>query len=409
MDKKKLESKKSMIILLIGSVVVVALGVFLFLGSASDVEVDSAVKADIYRTIEDTGKVRSERSLNLPALGNGRVLSINVESGDVVKAGDVLVSIDDSALRYQLESLEYQIKSLESNILYLADPYSDLSLENYRSSVKIAKENFEKAKSDYENAKTLFELGAISESELDSLELLSTVGEMTYIMAYNDSSAASKGGDDDIVQQYNFQLKSLIAQLESLNEQIDESRIKAPFDGTVSEIFVEEGEYVMSMSPVVNIYENQYYIEASLLEDSFMQIEMDAPVEINFGTGLIEGVVRKIYPEIKTVYSDLGVAQQKGIVEIDTVQDFEIMGREVELKFMLSRRQNVLTVDKDALLRFGRDDYLFIVQDKRAVLAEVSVGAKGNERCEILDGLQENDIVIINPSDELKDGDKVSY
>jgi HlyD family secretion protein len=409
MDKSNLKSKKNMFIALLAVVVIGGLGVLIFLQSSEDVEIDAAIKADIYRSIEDTGKVRSERSLDLKAAGTGKILSILVEVGDEVKTGDVLVSIDDKALSYQLESLENQIKSLESNISYLAEPYSDLSLANYRGSAKIAKENYDKAESDYENAKALFELGAISKSELDSLELLSTVGEMNYIMALNESSVASKGGDDDILQQYNFQLKSLIPQLESLEEQIREYQIKAPFDGRVSEIFVEEGESVMQMSSVVQICENRYYVESSLLEESLVLMEMDAPVEISFDTVVVEGVVRKIHPTIKTVFSDLGVAQQKGVVEIEVEHDFSLMGREVELRFMLGRRQGVLTVAKDAMVRFGRDDYVYVAQDNRAKFTKVSVGAKGNERYEILDGLQENDIVIINPGDELEDGDRISY
>ena len=409
MDKTKLKFDKRILIVLLAIVVIGGIGAYVFLNSSEDVEIDTVTKTDIYRSLEDTGVVRSERSRDLQATGTGEVLSILVEIGDEVKAGDVLVSIDDTAYKYQLESLEYQIKSLESNIAYLAEPYSDLSLENYKGSVRIANENYQKAKSDYENAKKLFELGAISKSELDSLKVLSTVGYMNYIMALNESSAASMGGDSDVVQQYNFQLKALIPQLESLEDQISKSQIKAPFDGIVSEVYVQEGEYVMPMSQVVQVYENKYYVESSLLEESMILMEMDAPVEINFDNVITEGYVRKIHPTIKTVYSDLGVAQQKGIVEIAIEDEFDLMGREVNLVFMLGRRQEVITVDMNAMVRLGNEDYVFVAQDNLAQLLKVKVGAKGNNRYEILEGLNENDLVIINPSDDLEDGDKISY
>ncbi len=409
MDKTKLKFDKRILIVLLAIVVIGGIGAYVFLNSSEDVEIDTVTKADIYRSIEDTGIVRSERSRDLQATGNGEVLSILVEIGDEVKTGDVLVSIDDTAYEYQLESLEYQIKSLESNIAYLAEPYSELSLENYKGSVRIANENYQKAKSDYENAKKLFELGAISKSDLDSLKVLSSVGYMNYIMALNESSAASMGGDSDIVQQYNFQLKALIPQLESLEDQISKSQIKAPFDGIVSEVYVQEGEYVMPMSQVIQIYENKYYVESNLLEESMILMEMDAPVEISFDNIITEGSVRKIHPTIKTVYSDLGVAQQRGIVEIDLENEFSLMGREVNLMFMLGRRQGVITVDMNAVVRLDNEDYVFVAKDKTAQLTKVTVGAKGNNRYEILEGLKENDLVIINPSDDLDEGDKISY
>ena len=69
----------------------------------------------------------------------------------------------------------------------------------------------------------------------------------------------------------------------------------------------------------------------------------------------------------------------------------------------------MLTVDNDALIRRGRIDYVFVADNNIAKLREVSVGAKGNKRCEILEGLEENDIVIVSPPDEMEDGDKISY
>ena len=410
MAKMNIDPKKrNLILALLALAAVGALVVWLLLGSSADVESDTAKKADIYRSIEDTGKVRSERSLDLPAAGNGKVLSILVEVGDMVKEGDLLVSMDDKALGYQLKSLDYQIKALESNISHLAKPYSNLSLANYRASAKIAEENYLKAKSDYENALTLYEAGAISKSELDSLELLSSVGEMNYIMASNESSAASMGGDDDVLMQYDYQLKSLMTQLESMNDEIREYQIRAPFDGTVGDIFVEKGESVTAMSPVVQVFEDKYYVESSLLEESFVQMEMDAPVEIFFDNEVAEGYVRKIHPTIKTVVSDLGVFQQKGIVEIAVDRDFSLIDREVELVFKLGMREGVLTVDKDALIKRGRTDCVFTIENGRARLKEVSVGSKGNTRSEILQGLEENDIVVVNPGEDIEDGDKISY
>ncbi len=410
MAKMNIDPKKrNLILALLALAAVGALIVWLLVDWSADVEVDTAKKADIYRTIDDTGKVRSERNLDLAAAGNAKVLSILVEVGDKVKEGDLMISMDDKALGYQLKSLNYEIRALESNISHLAKPYNNLSLENYRASAKIAEENYNKAKSDYENALTLYEAGAISKSELDSLELLSSVGEMNYIMASNESSAASKGGDRDVLMQYDYQLKSMTTRLESLKDQISEYQIRAPFDGTVGDIFVEKGQSITAMSPVVQVFEDRYYVEASLLEESFVQMEMDAPVEIFFDNEAAEGYVRKIHPTIKTVVSDLGVFQQKGIVEIALDHDFSIIDREVQLVFKLGMREGVLTVDSNAVVKQGRKDYVFTVDRKRVNKKEVSVGARGNARSEILEGLEEGDIVVANPGDDIEDGDKVSY
>jgi len=410
MDKIKLEPKKRLLLLLLAIVVIGGIGAIVFLTASTKVTLDAAVKGDIHRAIVGTGKVESERRLLLKAPGSSEVLSIFVEVGDEVLAGDSLVSMDDSTLDYQLRSLEYQIKSLESNIAYLAAPYNELTLENYEGSVKIARENSLKSQDDYDKGKTLFEMGAISQSELDSLELQSTVAQMNYIMALNESDTASRGGDTDVVQQYRFQLESLVAQLESLEVQIQKYEIKAPFDGIVSDLFVEEGELVAALSPVVQVHENDYYVASRLFEEDLVLMEMKAPVAITYDTTVVEGEIRRIHPMIQTVISDLGVAQQKGLVEIEVDEKFHLLGREVALTFMLNRRQEVLTVAKEAVFRQDQKDYVFIVLENKARLTEVLVGARGDRRYEILEGLEENDqVIILSTEDVIEDGDRISY
>ena len=88
-----MDKKKGIAMVLLTTVVIVVIGIFLYLQTAEKVEVDTVIKTDIYRTVEDTGKVKSERTIDLKAVGNGKILSIEVEPGDNVKVGDLLVLI----------------------------------------------------------------------------------------------------------------------------------------------------------------------------------------------------------------------------------------------------------------------------------------------------------------------------
>jgi multidrug efflux pump subunit AcrA (membrane-fusion protein) len=77
---------------------------------------------------------------------------------------------------------------------------------------------------------------------------------------------------------------------------------------------------------------------------------------------------------------------------------------------MLNRRQEVLTVAKEAVFRQDQKDYVFIVLENKARLTEVLVGARGDRRYEILEGLEENDqVIILSTEDVIEDGDRISY
>ncbi len=408
MRKINFKSKKSiafMVILILSSI---GIGAYYFMQSEI-VEIDTVIVEGIHETIKDSGVVMSENMLNLLSLGSGKVLMVEVEIGDVVKKDDVLITIDDKNLKLQLEALSYDVKSLESNISYLTKPYDNLALENYKDSARISKENLEKSRKDYENGLILFGSGAISKSELDSLELLFNISEMSYTMALNESNLASKGSDDNLVQQYSYQLKSLETQVEMLAQQIEDYVIKAPFDGIISEIYVSENEYIMFASPVIQIYKDEYYIVSNLLEDDLIFINKDTPVVIKFGGEEIKGSIRKIHPTIKSIISDLGVSQLKGVVEIDIDYEFSLLGKEVDIEFIIAENESTLTIDKNAIVKYNGDNYVFLADNNKAVLQLVALGIKGNKRYEILEGLDEGDTVIINPSEFIEDGVKISY
>ncbi|MEA3423935.1 MAG: HlyD family efflux transporter periplasmic adaptor subunit [Bacillota bacterium] len=406
--KINMKSKKTIIIMSILILSSIGMGAYYFMQSEI-VEIDTAIVEEIHETIKDSGVVMSENMLNLLSLGSGRVLMIEVEIGDVVKKDDVLATIDDKDLKLQLEALSYDVQSLESNISYLTKPYDNLTLENYKDSARISKENLENSRKDYENGLILFESGAISKSELESLELLFNINEMNYTMALNESNLASKGSDDNLLQQYSYQLKSLEIQLEMLTRQIEEYVIKAPFDGIISDVFISEDEYVMFATPAIQIYKDEYYIVSNLLEDDLTLINKDTPVVIKFGGEEAKGSIRKIHPTIKSIISDLGVSQLKGVVEIDTDHEISLLGKEVDVEFIIKENDSTLTIDKDAVVKYNGDDYVFLAGTNKAVLQLVTLGIKGVKRYEVLEGLDEGDIIIINPSEHIEDGVKISY
>ncbi|MBN2260374.1 MAG: biotin/lipoyl-binding protein [Clostridiales bacterium] len=407
--KIKFKSKFFWIIIVVALSSSIGFWVYYQMMQTEKVDVDLVKMEAVYASVKDTGTVKSEEKVDLISIGSGKVLEVKVAIGDEAEEGDILVEIDDKALRYQLESLSYEIKALESNISYLIKPYNKSTIENYKDSAKIAKENFDRSKKDYDNAVILFESGAISQSEMDSLELSYKISEMNYSMALNETNAIASGSSQDLIEQYRYQLKSLETKLEMLKDEIDEYVIKAPFDGIISEIYVNESVFVMTGAPTVQIYKKKYFIESNLLEEDLILLNDMTPVILSFDGKEVDGSIRKIHPALKEIISNLGVSQLKGVVEIDVDYAFGLIGREVDIEFIVDHNENSLTISKDTILKYNGDEFVYLVQNGKTVLKAVQIGIKGNQRYEILDGLSEGDIVILNPTDSIEEGMKVSY
>ena len=73
-----------------------------------------AVRTSLYARVDLVGTAESDRSVNLSARLNAYVQEVRATAGDRVKAGDLLVALDDREIREQLTAAEAQLKQAES-------------------------------------------------------------------------------------------------------------------------------------------------------------------------------------------------------------------------------------------------------------------------------------------------------
>jgi HlyD family secretion protein len=393
----------------LGILAVIVLGIATggyYLIKAELVTGNEVVIGPVEEVIKDIGTLRSQAMVDLTAYGDGEVLSIEVEVGQTVDEGAVLVTLDDRLLQYQLESLSNEVKAVEANMNYLSSDYGDLTVASASDSARIASENYEKSKKDYENAQMLFESGAISQSELDSLELIYNVNRMSYTIAVNAADTTS-GTQDTTLSQVGYQLKSLQAQLDRVQHEIERYTIHAPFDGVVSAIYVDVKDYAQIGTPVIQIYEQDYYVQVNLLEDDLVVIKPETPVRLVFGDESIGSEIIRIYPTIMKTISDLGVSQLKGTIDVEATATSTLVGQEIDVEFIVKAKEDALLLEKDALFRFDGNYHVYKIVDGRAVLTPISIGIKGKDYYEVLEGLEVGDVVILDPAETIEDGLKV--
>jgi HlyD family secretion protein len=70
--------------------------------------------------------------------------------------------------------------------------------------------------------------------------------------------------------------------------------------------------------------------------------------------------------------------------------------------------RDVLTIPSTALFRTGEDWAVFVVRDGRAQLQRVTIGRSDDMRSMIEQGLNAGDEIVIQPSDALRDGNRVA-
>lgn len=194
----------------------------------------------------------------------GRVVQLLVKEGDTVKEGQVLAYIDKRDLVAQREQLVANIQSLQEqeeqasaqSSLNGGTVYS--SLDMAQAGLKQAKTELDLAKSDYDRFSNLVESGAISQQMFDEYKTKYEAAQATYMQASSAVDKANAGllqtgvdkANENVVDKKIDQAK---AALQQLDVQLDETTIRAPFDGVITEKYIEEGSMISLGTPLVAV------------------------------------------------------------------------------------------------------------------------------------------------------------
>jgi membrane fusion protein (multidrug efflux system) len=174
----------------------------------------------------------------------GRIVQLAVDEGDSVKAGQVIVRLDDSDLRAQ-------------------DGQAKAALAYARETVALAKVNLDKAQDDYQRAKIQFNGNIIPKEQYDHAQKSMEAAQAQYSIALAQVGTAQ-------------------AQLGVVQTQLLNTTIAAPFDGVVSKRWVMAGDVVQPGQPIFSIYDLQHlWVTANFEETKLASIRLNDPVEIS--------------------------------------------------------------------------------------------------------------------------------
>ena len=154
------------------------------------------------------------------------------------------------------------------------------------------------------------------------------------------------------------------------------------------------------------------YIEADILTGDIVKFEEGSQVVISsddLGLTDIKGQVTKIHPRAFSKISDLGIEQKRIKVEIQINEIVENIkpGYELDLKIITDKSEDTLLAPENAVFDMEGKDYVFTIIDSKAILTQVKTGIESQRQIEILDGIEEGQIIILSPDNEIEDGIKV--
>ncbi|KDM89872.1 efflux RND transporter periplasmic adaptor subunit [Photobacterium galatheae] len=369
---------------------------FAFWPRAIDVEIVIVTEGPMTKTVDDDAITRVKDVYTLTAPVSGRLLRIEKDAGDEVSAGMVL-----AVMRPVVPPLLDARTQLERESAMQA---AEESRDAARAQVKSALARLEYARIDFRRAGQLAQKDAVSLDRQDQARQFLRAAQAG--LAEAESVLLQREAE---FQQAKAALVQPAAVAAAASHHV---QIIAPVSGKILRMFQESEAVVTAGTPLLETGDPENLeIAADLLSRDAVRITPGDRVEIENwgGSGVLNGVVRRIEPAGTTKVSSLGIEEQRVNVLIDFSDPKETWaalghGFQVDVSIAVWHDDQALRVPIGAIFRHGRDWAVFRDADGRARLQTIQIGHLTGQYAEVLEGLSAGDQVIAYPSDRIQDG-----
>jgi len=364
-------------------------------GKTSEVKLGS-----IRKTIEETGIVYSKRLNTFYSDTSQIVETLNVSIGDSVKKGDVILAYDNN-YDLEIERANKQIEAITATYNEAVKGADFQEVANEKLNINTLENNLDYSKKSYEKMKTLYENNVVSKVEYEEAENNVKILENQLQEAKNNYDLLLKGVSSNIKNQYEAQIEEIMVQIKILEKNKEKSSIKAEFDGTITELNVHQGGMTQAGVPVVELQdENNLGIYVELLSEEAIEATSGMTMIIknqNSDEEIDQLKIDRIHPKALAKVSELGVEQKRIRVESDIKDNKNNLkiGTEVDVMVVLEQKDKVLLVEKDAVYESNGKNYVTVQNGDVTEEREITIGLKDDDYVEILSGLKEKEIVVI--------------
>ena len=358
-----------------------------------------------------TGSVAAYTEEDVYPRVTGRILEMPVYPGDAVRAGQVVARLDDLELTSRVREAEAAAASAEAN---RAQIDADLAAARYGITQTEKELATAEAEAGYQQSvaardERLFSKGAVSQQEAENSRAMAAAAQarvaaararIGQAKALEVSAQRRLEAADAIVLQGQAQAKTAQVVRDYVN-------IRATTSGNVVKRLVAPGVLVQPGTPVLKIAQvDKVRLQANVGEKDLAGIRVGSPVIVTLernGGEPLQAKVTSVFP-----FVDPGA--RTGVVEAVVANDGRrlLPGQYVQMRFVTGARLNVLSVPREAVARMGDSASVWVVTDDRVERRQITTGLEGQDRVEIVAGLDEGERVVRRGHEGLYEGARVA-
>ncbi|MCK9408900.1 MAG: efflux RND transporter periplasmic adaptor subunit [Bacteriovoracaceae bacterium] len=313
------------------------------IATAYSVSVVTASKQNVSNKLSLIGTIAANNDVVILSETNGRVIKVNAEIGEYKQAGSILVEVD-----------------------------AELKEANY----KTAQLSYDKAKKDLERFESLYKDNSISESQIEQARWSFQAAEAQYIVA---------------------------------RRQLKDTKITTPISGIITSRLVDIGSMVMG-APQATVIAN--VVDISKLKVKINVGEKDV-FKLNIGDKV--QVTTDVYPSASFEGKIASIAAKGDEAHTYPVEVRMENSKQYPLKagmfgrvnFTQKNQRSNIIIPREAVVGSVKNAKVYVVKNNIVQLRSVSVGSESGTNVEIVSGLSEGEVIVVNGKNNLKDNASV--
>jgi HlyD family secretion protein len=396
------------------------------------VQTAPVAREDVTQIVTASGEIKPRTYTNVMAEGFGKITDVDVNEGDRVKKGDVLLRLENIQPAADVAAQQAGVSSTEAAVRS-----AEASVVSAQADITQRKSDLEKAKLDWDRGQELFKAGLIAKQDYDLSKSVNDVAAAA--LAASQAKLLAAQAD---LERMRFTMSQNRAMLTHTADLLRKTTYQAPINGTVTYIAVRVGENVV---PGIQNASGSYLMTISDMSEVTAEVMVDETDIANVRKGQsssvsIDAIPGKSFPghviEVGTqaVLRSSGLASTQSTTASQEAKDFKVVvvldappqglrpGLSATAKTVTSQKQSVVAIPIQALAvrtrrelddaaraakgqvtlaasrpnPGGNDEVqgVFVLRNNKATFVPVETGIAGVSDIEVTGGLQEGDTII---------------
>jgi HlyD family secretion protein len=351
-------------------------------------QLSTVERGELVRDVSAEGRVVAANHPKLFSPAQG-IVHLSVKAGQAVKAGVVLATLESPELGSQLAQERAHLQSLESD-----RSRGELAarLENQAASdlVKLRRVRLEAARRDLVRSEKLRAEGLLNAVEYERARDAVRIAEVELEQAEEGGRLGREARTFE-VEDRGRQVERQRLAVNELERRVAELTVRAPFDGLVASVDVQDRDAVAPNAPILTVVDlSRFEVEVGVPDAYAGEVTAGTPARITIDGKESEGELTSISPEVRS-------GQVQGIVAFRGATPAGLrQSQRAEVRLFLERRPGVLKIARGPFLEQNGGGRIYVLADGLATLRPIRVGVTSVGEVEIVEGLREGEQVIVS-------------